>query len=196
LEGKGGAGSSPTWTPYPKTAAHGQQFKTSSVHPLFKKSNLDKENLNNYRCVSQLSFLSKLTEKIVQTRLMHHLSSHNLLNPLQSAHIKFHSTETASLSLSMITSLKLWVSNKSLASLPSCFLDLSAAFDVQLSTQSYLNASHLGLIALDRTVLSWIASYLTNRYFHVSLNNFKSSSFPLQVGVPQESVLGPLLFIL
>jgi hypothetical protein len=153
-----------------------QQFKTCSVHPLLKKSNLDKENLSNYRPVSHLSFLSKLTERIVQTRLMHHLSSHNLLNPFQSAYIKFHSTETALLSLHdhIIKAM----GQQQITCL--CLLDLSAAFDT--IDHSILLERLTSWFGLDRTVLSWISSYLTNRSFCVSLNDFKSSSFPFKLG--------------
>jgi hypothetical protein len=76
-----------------------EQFKNCSVHPLLKKSNLDKESLANYRPVSHLSFLSKLTERIVKHRLMNHLSENNLLNSFQSAYVKSHSTETTLLSV-------------------------------------------------------------------------------------------------
>jgi hypothetical protein len=63
------------------------QFKNCSVHSLPKKSNLEKESLANYRPVSQLTFLSKLTETLVKHRLMNRLSEYNLLNSFQSAYI-------------------------------------------------------------------------------------------------------------
>ena len=56
------------------------------------KHSLDRENLANYRPISHLSYLSKLTERIVKIRLTEHLSNNNLLNPFQSAYIKGHST--------------------------------------------------------------------------------------------------------
>jgi hypothetical protein len=74
-------------------------FKVSQVTPLLKKPSLDKEILSNYRPISNLSFLSKLAEKIVKNRLVEHLSSHSMLNAHQSAYIKAHSTETVLLSL-------------------------------------------------------------------------------------------------
>ena len=67
------------------------QLKNCSVHPHLKKPSLDKENLANYRPISHLSYLSKLTERIVKARLTEHssnLSYNNRLNPVQSAHIK------------------------------------------------------------------------------------------------------------
>src|SRR6218665_2611602 len=72
-----------------------------------KKANLDKENLSNYRPISNLSFLSKLTERIVLARLNDYLSSNSLLNPHQSGFTKHHSTETPLVSLySFIHSLQ------------------------------------------------------------------------------------------
>jgi hypothetical protein len=104
-----------------------EQFKNCSVHPLLKKSNLDKESLANYRPVSHLSFLSKLTERIVKHRLMNHLSENrpNLLNSFQSAYVKSHSTETTLLSVHdyIIRAMSL----QQVTCL--CLLDLPAAFD-------------------------------------------------------------------
>jgi hypothetical protein len=76
-----------------------KQLKTCSVCPLLKKSNLDKESLANCCPVSYLSFLFKLTERIVRHCLMNHLSENNLLNSYQSAYVKSHSTESTALSV-------------------------------------------------------------------------------------------------
>jgi len=74
-------------------------FKQSIVTPLIKKPSLDKENLSNYRPISNLSFLSKLTERVIKIRLDQHLTQNSLYNLYQSAYTKFHSTETALLSV-------------------------------------------------------------------------------------------------
>src|SRR6218665_1148149 len=95
-------------------------FKHSLVTPLPKKANLDKENLSNYRPISNLSFLSKVTERIVLSRLNHYLSSNSLLNPHQSHFTKHHSTETLSLCItnwslpSAISKFPAYVSSTSL----------------------------------------------------------------------------------
>jgi len=98
-------------------------FKSSLVLPHLKKANLDKEELGNYRPISNLSFLSKLTERIVKTRLTNHLSSNGLLNSFQSAYTKFHSTESTLLAVNdhIINA----ISEQKVTAL--CLLDLSAA---------------------------------------------------------------------
>jgi len=94
------------------------QFKNCSVHPHLIISILDKDDLGNYRPISHLSFLSKLTVRVVKLRLADHLSTNNLLNSFQSAYIKHPFTETTLLfSPFMIISLKPWVISKSLVSL-------------------------------------------------------------------------------
>ena len=72
-----------------------KEFKYAVVKPLLKKPTLDSTDLKNYRPISNLSFLSKLVERIIANRLLTHLSSHDLLAKFQSAYRKFHSSETA-----------------------------------------------------------------------------------------------------
>ena len=70
-------------------------LKESVISPLLKKPTLDKEQLSNYRPISNLSLLSKIIEGVVKSRLVDHLTSNRLLNPDKSAYCKHHSTETA-----------------------------------------------------------------------------------------------------
>ena len=72
-----------------------QLFKHTIVRPLLKKTNLDPENLNNYRPVSNIPFLSKVLERIVLEQLLAHIKLCDLLDRFQSAYKKGHSTETA-----------------------------------------------------------------------------------------------------
>ena len=70
-------------------------LKTALIRPLLKKSGLDKEVLKNYRPVSNLSFISKVLEKVVAKRLDDHMLDNNLYSSVQSAYRERHSTETA-----------------------------------------------------------------------------------------------------
>ena len=70
-------------------------FKTSHVMPLLKKPSLSKDNINNYRLVPNLNFVSKIIGKVIANRIRSHLERNNLSNQYQSAYKKFHSTETA-----------------------------------------------------------------------------------------------------
>ena len=103
------------------TGVFPDQFKSCSVHPHLNKSSLDKENLTNYRPISHLSFLSKLTERVVKLRLTEYLSSNNLLKSFQSAYIKHHPTETTLHSVHDYN-IKAIVDNRSLVSLCSTCL--------------------------------------------------------------------------
>ena len=166
------------------------EFKNCSVHPKLKKHNLDKENLSNYRPISHLSFISKLTERLVKNRLTEYLHLNNLTNSFQSAYTKFNSTETTLLTLH--DHIIRAISQQQVTGL--CLLDLSAAFDT--FDHSILLQRLKSWFGINNTVLSWIQSYLSSRSFTVNINNIKSSPFQLLYGVPQGSVLGPLLFIL
>ena len=100
-------------------------LKESVISPFLKKSTLDKDQLSNYRPISNLSLISKIIERIVKSRLTDHLTSNKLLNPHQSAYCKHHSTETALLYIHdhLINA----IGSQKLSCL--CLLDHSAAFD-------------------------------------------------------------------
>src|SRR5664279_3817804 len=118
------------------------------------------------------------------------LSSNSLLNSVQSAYTKFHSTESTLLTVHdrIINAM----SHQKVTAL--CLLDFSAAFD---TIDHYILLERLSSwFGLNGTVLTWIKSYLTSRSFKVCLNGVDSSLFQLIYGVPQGSVLGPLLFTL
>lgn len=101
------------------------QFKNSIIKPLFKKPSLDKESLTNYRPVSNLSFISKLAERLIKNQLTEHLSKNSLFNLHQSAYMQSRSTETVLLSLH--DHLIQEISHQHITGL--CLLDLSSAFD-------------------------------------------------------------------
>ena len=164
-------------------------FKTANVTPLLKKPNLDR-NLKNYRLVSNLSFISKLIEKVVAKQLNNYIDSEGLSNVNQSAYRRLHSTESALLKIQNSIAA-LMDSGKPVAR---TLLDLSAAFDT--IDYDILFNSLRDWFGVDGTVLSWIKSYLSNRKQKVKLGNSFSDAFSLPYGVPQGSVLGPLLFFL
>ena len=102
-----------------------QTHKSAVVKPLLKKPTLDHNNLKNCCPVSDLSFLSKIIEKIVLFQMSDHLCSNRLLNPFQSAYKTGHSTETALLEI--VNNLLLSLDNGNISIV--MLLDLSAAFD-------------------------------------------------------------------
>ena len=165
-------------------------FKEAVITPILKKSSLDPENLKNYRPVSNLSFISKLIERIVASKLTSYLENNSLLEPLQSAYKKYHSTETALVKIQNDI-LRNLDSNSAVALV---FLDLSAAFDtVDHHILLNLLSSRMGISG---AALKWIESYLTDRFHSVSVKGAHSSKQKLKYGVPQGSVLGPILFTL
>lgn len=165
-----------------------QAFKRAIVRPLLKKYNLDKEVMKNYRPVSNLSFTSKVVEKVVASRIERHLESNSLYDNVQSAYRAYHSTETALLRVHHDITSAL---DKNCCTVL-LMLDLSAAFDV-IDHNILLNRLEFSF-GISGTALSWIQSYLTNRTQSVAIGTVLSDDRHLQYGVPQGSVLGPKLY--
>ena len=163
-------------------------FKCALVKPLLKKITLDPDILKNYRPVSNLTFISKLIEKVVAKQITTHFKKHNLLEKFQSAYRPLHSTETALLRVS--NDILRAVDDKRCVFL--VLLDLSAAFDT--IDHSILLKRLKRQLGVNGTALQWFESYLTCRTQCILIDGEKSSSKQLTCGVPQGSVLGPLLF--
>jgi hypothetical protein len=160
------------------------------VRPLLKKASLDPKVFKNYRPVSNLGFISKILEKIVASRIKFHVESQHLLPPWQSAYRAFHSTETALLKIQ--NDLLMTLNQKRIAAL--ILLDLSAAFDT-IDHGILLRRLH-DYFKITGQALNWIKSYLSNRVQYVKIDNNSSKGINIEYGVPQGSVLGPLLFSL
>ena len=165
-------------------------FKEAIIKPLLKKPSLDPNSLKNYRPISNLSFLSKVTEKIILSQLSAYLNANNFFPTSQSAYRPGHSTETAL--LNMMNDI-LHALNNGDATVVT-LLDLSAAFDTIDHNILCQRLEHL--YGISGTPLNWFRSYLSNRTQTVTINNKLSQPTLLKFGVPQGSVLGPILFIL
>ena len=161
------------------------RISKAKVIPLPKTR--DHKNLNDYRPISLLSVLSKLLERYVHRHLVTYLMTRDLFHPLQSGFRRKHSCNTA---LARLTDSWLSAINRSDLS-GDVFLDLKKAFDlvdhrILLSKLSvYLNSSKS---------LPFLCSYLKNRVQLVFIRGSYLSQGTIKYGVPQGSVLGPVLF--
>ena len=165
-------------------------FKQALVTPLIKKKTLCRNAFNNYRPISNLSFLSKILEKIVAKRLNAYIEEHLLSNHVQSAYKRFHSTETALLKIH--NDIICNMDNGKITSLT--LLDISAAFDT-VDHATLLQRLH-GYFGISGKFLQWIKSNISNRQKRVHIYGSLSWAQCLHFGVPQGFALGPFLFCL
>ena len=165
-------------------------FKQAHVTPILKKPSLDKEVFKNYRPVSNLNFISKILERVVAIQLQTHLDEAGLMTAFQSAYRKHHYTESALLNIQ--NDILLNMAKGSVTALT--LLDLSAAFDTIDHTilLDRLNVYY----GLSELALGWFKSYLSGRTHSVKVGSTLSHPAALHYGVPQGSVLGPILFSL
>ena len=168
-----------------------QQFPTSwkvaKIIPLFKKE--DPLSPKNYRPVAILPILSKVLEKAIFLQIIDYMDSNELLHPNHHGFRAGHSTTTC-----LIQMYDAWVEAVDQGRhTGACFLDLSAAFDI---VDHPLLLEKLKLYGFSENALSWVGSYLTGRSQSVYIESFLSKIQPVPTGVPQGSILGPLLYII
>ena len=163
------------------------KLKTSLITPVYKSE--DKCLFSNYRPVAVLPCFSKILEKIMYNRLISFIQKHDILYSKQFGFRKNHSTETAIIEL--IT--KLTDAIDKIKFTAGIFSDLSKAFDTVNHSIIITKLQHYGIRGV---ALEWFKNYLTNRNQVVKFNNTVSSREKLSCGVPQGSVLGPLLFLI
>ena len=173
-----------------ETGTFPQTLKAAMIRPTIKKHDQDKDTLTNYRPISNLSFLSKVLERAALNQISPYLDYNKLHCPVQSGYRPNHSCET--LTIKMFDDIIDNMEQRKVVAL--VLLDLSAAFDTV--DHEILLRKLQNDFGICGKVLSWITSYLTDRSFAVNINNSNSSSGFLLFGVPQGSILGPVLFIL
>ena len=162
-------------------------LKVARVIPIHKKE--DKTNVTNYRPISLLPSLSKILEKLVYKRLLSFLIINNILNQNQFGFRKNHSTDFAIIQLlDKITDL---LAKKE--QIIAVYMDLSKAFDTIDHKTLLHKLNNYGIRGI---ALSWLKSYLSDRQQFVCIDGHNSSMSNIKCGVPQGSILGPLLFLI
>ena len=160
-------------------------FKISKITPLFKKG--DVSLLSNYRPISLLPTISKIFERILYNQLCEYFNSNNLLAEQQYGFRTNHSTEYAAVRLVDTISKEM----ESGSTPTALYIDLSKAFDT-LSFDILLYK--LNYYGVKSNAFKLLKNYLTNRKQYVVFNSQNSETVDITTGVPQGSILGPLLF--
>ena len=162
-------------------------WKTAKIVPLHKKN--DRLDPKNYRPVALLSIISKVLERVIFQQIIDYMEGNQLLHPSHHGFRSGRGTATALLEMHDV-----WVEafdRKEITA--TMMLDLSAAFDL-VSPEILLKK--LAAYGFDELSTNWVESYLTGRTQCVYIDGVLSSPLAVDIGVPQGSILGPLLYII
>ena len=163
------------------------ELKLAKVVPIFKSGESDK--VHNYRLISVLSFFSKIFEKIMYNNVVNFMDKNEAFYKYQFGFRKSHSTHHAIITLvDKITS-----SLDSGDLIIGVFLDLKIAFDTVIH---YILVKNIFCYVIRGCTVKWFESYLTDRLQFVTYDGIQSDINSVKCGVPQDSILGPLLFII
>ena len=170
-----------------KTSVFPTLWKHSKVIPLFKPGAKDKLNAKSYRPVALLPVASKVLERVVFLQIVEYMDKNKLFHPNHHGFQSLHSTTTT-----MIQMYDTWVEALEKSEMAGvAMIDQSAAFDC---VDHVILKAKLELYGFNKEALAWMEDYLADRRQSCHVESFTSPSLAVSVGVPQGSILGPLIY--